>query len=185
MMRVLVLGTSGSGKTTLSRRIATALGLPHIELDALNWEPGWRGLNAENPELFRARVQSAAAAEQWVCDGNYSEVRPMLMARATDIVILDYDRRVVMRRVVQRSFIRALLRTELWPGTGNREYFRKWLEPGHPIRWAWSTHARRRATYRAMLAAPPQRDVRYHHLTRPSQAATLVPKLSQLQRKAI
>src|SRR6478736_348534 len=141
-MRVLILGTSGSGKTTLARRIAAALGLPHIELDAINWQPGWRGLNEDDPGLFAARVHDAAAAERWVCDGNYSGVRPILMARATDIVVLDYARAVVMRRVVQRSFIRAVLRRELWPGTGNREDFRRWVDPGHPIRWAWSTHAR-------------------------------------------
>ena len=41
-MRIVVVGTSGAGKTTLARRIAALLMLPHIELDAINWQPGWR-----------------------------------------------------------------------------------------------------------------------------------------------
>jgi adenylate kinase family enzyme len=180
-MRILVVGTSGSGKTTFARRLAAATGAPHIELDAINWQAGWRDLNTHDPALFAERVGEAAAGDAWVCDGNYSKVRPILIARATDMVVLDYARSVVMRRVVQRSFIRALLRKELWPGTGNREDFRKWLDPEHPIRWAWSTHARRRANYRAMLGDPAFAAIRFHHLTHPRAASALVEKLSHAQ----
>jgi len=183
-MRILVVGTSGSGKTTLARRLAAATGAPHIELDAINWQAGWRDLNAHDPALFAERVQAAAAGAAWVCDGNYGKVRPILVARATDMVVLDYARSVVMRRVIQRSFIRALLRKELWPGTGNREDFRKWLDPEHPIRWAWSTHARRRENYRAMLDDPAFAAIRFHHLTHPREASALVEKLSQAQQSA-
>ena len=38
-MRIVVIGTPGAGKTTLARRIAGQLELPHIELDAINWQP--------------------------------------------------------------------------------------------------------------------------------------------------
>ena len=39
MQRVMVVGTSCSGKTTLARGLSGALGVPHIELDALYWGP--------------------------------------------------------------------------------------------------------------------------------------------------
>jgi adenylate kinase family enzyme len=42
-VRVSILGTSGSGKTTLARRLAAALDLPHLELDAVFHQPGWTG----------------------------------------------------------------------------------------------------------------------------------------------
>jgi len=48
---------------------------------------------------------------------------------------------VVMRQVLWRSFSRALSKRELWPGTGNKELFRRWLDKEHPIRWAWDTWA--------------------------------------------
>jgi ABC-type branched-subunit amino acid transport system ATPase component len=48
-MRIVVVGTSGAGKTTLARRIAALLELPHIELDAINWQPGWRDLTRHPP----------------------------------------------------------------------------------------------------------------------------------------
>ena len=41
-MRFAVVGTSGSGKSTLAERIAKALDIPFIELDAINWQAGWQ-----------------------------------------------------------------------------------------------------------------------------------------------
>jgi adenylate kinase family enzyme len=177
-MRISVQGTSGAGKTTLARRLAARLGVPRIELDAINWQQSWRGLNDDDPAEFVRRVERALTAEAWVCDGNYGAVvRPIVLARATDVVLLDYDRAVVMRRVIWRSFSRWVLRSELWPGTGNREDIRMWIEPDHPIRWAWSTHARRRAQFAAMLADPALAHLRFHRLTRPREARALVRRL--------
>ena len=64
------------------------------------------------------------------------------MGRATHLVWLDYERAVIMARVISRSFGRAFLCTELW--AGNRERWHHMLHPSHPIRWAWSTWERRR-----------------------------------------
>ncbi len=53
MRRIVVIGTTGSGKTTLAQEVAARMGLPHVELDALHWGPGW----SEAPrETFRAGV---------------------------------------------------------------------------------------------------------------------------------
>jgi adenylate kinase family enzyme len=141
-MRIVVVGTSGAGKTTLARRIATLLDLPHIELDAINWQPGWRDLTRHDPEEFVRRVNEAIEAEAWVVDGNYGPVRDRIWQRATHLVWLDYERPVIMARVISRTLFRAVLRTELW--AGNRERWRQMLRPSHPIRWAWNTWKRRR-----------------------------------------
>jgi adenylate kinase family enzyme len=175
-MRIAVFGTSGSGKTTLARRIGQALGLPVIELDAINWQSGWRDLVTHEPEEFVRRVERAAAAKSWVSDGNYSLARPRLLARATDAVWLDYPRWLVMRRVIARSVVRAATGQELWPGTGNREDWRRWGDPGHPIRWAWDTYARRRREYPAMFAEPANAHLRVHRLRRSRDADALIDR---------
>jgi hypothetical protein len=57
-----------------------------------------------------------------------------------------------MARVIRRSFARAATRQRLWHG--NTERFRDWIDPEHPIRWAWSQHAPRRRAIAARFAAP-------------------------------
>jgi adenylate kinase family enzyme len=168
-MRIVVAGTSGSGKTTMARGLGVALGLPFVELDALNWQPGWRSLDSEDRAEFQRRVSEATAGDRWVSDGNYSAVRDDLWARATHLVWLDYERSVIMRRVIGRSIARAIDQRELW--AGNREQWTSWLDADHPIRWAWSTWKQRRERYAALIAEPRNAHLRVLRLRRPAQAA--------------
>ena len=180
-MRVAIIGSSGSGKSTLARRLGEALATPVLELDAVNWQAGWRDLNTHEPEEFRRRVSEAIAADHWVTDGNYSLVQPLILARATDLVWLDYERWLIMSRVLRRSVVRAWTGRELWPGTGNRENWRHWLDREHPIRWAWDTFAERRVRYAALFDDPRLARVTRYRLRRPGEADALV---DQLARKA-
>jgi len=177
-MRIVVVGSSGSGKTTLARDLGARLDLPFIELDAINWQAGWRDLNTHDPDEFVRRVDAAAAGDGWVTDGNYGLVRPLLWARGTHLIWLDYSRAVIMPRVIRRSFARALDGQELWPGTGNRERFADWLSPEHPIRWAWDTHRRRRAQFDGLLARPDYAHLDVRRLRHPREAKGLAADLS-------
>lgn len=177
-MRVLVVGCSGSGKSTMGKALARAIGAPHTELDALNWAPGWRDLQSHDPDEFRRRIAEAAAPEAWVMDGNYTRIGGAHWARATDIVWMDTPRWRVMRQVIWRSLNRAITKQELWPGTGNKELFSKWLDKEHPIRWAWDTHQRRRAQYETLLADPRLAAIEKHRLRRPREAEPLIARLA-------
>ena len=174
-MRIVVVGTSGSGKTTLAKALAAQLALPYIELDALNWQAGWRDLVRNDPDEFVRRVALAVAADAWVVDGNYGLVREFVWRRATHLVWLDYDRAVVMYRVIRRSLVRAMLRTELW--AGNRERWLHMLRPSHPIRWAWSTWRRRRREYEERIERSDYAHVVVLRLRRPHEAEKLLRQL--------
>ena len=121
MRRVVVYGQSGSGKTTVGRAIADALGVAHIELDALYHRPNWQPTPDDE---FRAKVTAALDAhpEGWVVDGNYRVIREITLPRADAIVRLRLPFRVVYPRLVWRTVSRAWRRQELW--NGNRESFR-------------------------------------------------------------
>ena len=83
-----MVGNSGSGKTTLARDLAGALGVAHVELDALYHGPGW---TEPTREEFQARVAVAldGADDGWVACGNYSAVRTdVVWPRADTVVFL-------------------------------------------------------------------------------------------------
>lgn len=178
-MRVSVIGTSGSGKTTFAHALAQRLGVAHIQLDAINWQADWIDLSTHDVAEFRRRVAVAAAGEAWVCCGNYGTVRPLVQARMTHLVWLDYPRALVMARVLKRSFHRAWTGDELWPGTGNRETFARWLSSEHPIRWAWDTYRRRKRDYTAMFANPALAHIEKHRVQRPWEAEALIEELAR------
>lgn len=178
-MRVAVVGTSGSGKSTFARALAERISAPHIELDAINWQAGWRDLNTHDVAEFRRRVAAAVASDRWVSDGNYSKVRDLVLARATHLVWLDYPKPLTTWRVLRRSLSRALSKKELWPGTGNREEFRRWLDREHPIRWAWDTYHERRATYSALFEAAETAHLMKHRPRHPREAQPLLERLAR------
>ncbi len=117
--RAAVVGVTGSGKTTLAEALAARLGVPHVEMDALNWQRGWQPI--ERAE-FRRRVDAATAAPGWVTDGNYREVRDLVWGRAQALIWLDFPLWVNLWRLLQRSLHRIITREELW--NGNRESVR-------------------------------------------------------------
>ena len=145
--RINVVGTSGAGKTTFARALAARLGLPCVELDALNWEAGW--VEADHA-VFRERVAAATAPDAWVLDGNYSRVRDLVWAGADTLVWLDFPRSVITWRIVTRSLARIVRRTELW--AGNRERLRQLFGRDSIIWWSISTYARRRREYPQLIA---------------------------------
>jgi adenylate kinase family enzyme len=145
--RVVVAGISGVGKTTLAVRLAAGLGLRHVEVDALFHGPDW-----QRRPTFEADVDAATRGEDWVADSfGYRDVRDLLWDRCDTFVWMDYGRATVMSRVLRRSFARATYDRELW--NGNREGFRDWVDPEHPVRWAWAQHGPRRVQVEARLAA--------------------------------
>jgi adenylate kinase family enzyme len=165
--RVWVVGNSGSGKSTLASRLAARLGVPHVELDAMFHQPGWTPLPEEE---FRRRVALVAEGDGWVVDGNYSAVQDVVRRRADTVVWLDLPRSVVMRRVVRRTLVRALLRRELW--NGNREPFRNlttWDPQRSVIAWAWTRHAVYRQRYAAAMEDPAWGHCRFIRLRSPRE----------------
>jgi adenylate kinase family enzyme len=166
MQRISVVGTSGSGKTTFARRLATRLDVPRIELDALNWGPNWTPAEVET---FRDRVRLATAADAWVCDGNYSAVRPIVLERADTVVWLDLPLRTCLWRVIGRTARRSRSRENLW-GSGNRESLWKQFGRESLLWWVVTTHRRRRREYEERFADPAMAHLRVHRFRSPAEA---------------
>jgi adenylate kinase family enzyme len=148
--RIVVIGTSGSGKTTVARAIADVRQIPHIELDALHWEPNW--VEADDAD-FRARLRAELSADAWVVDGNYLEkVGNVVWSAADTIVWLDLPLPVVLWRITGRTARRIVRREELW--NGNRERLRALATRDSMLLWVLRTHLPNRLRFRARIDEP-------------------------------
>ncbi len=154
---MVVVGTSAAGKTTFARRLAALLDVPHVELDALHWEAGWK---EADPEVLRDRVAAALhASDSWVVDGGYSQLRPLVWGAADTVIWLDFPLPAILLRLTRRTVVRVIGRQELW--NGNRERWRMAFFSRESLYW-WvlTTHRGRRRRTEAALASPEYRHIR-------------------------
>lgn len=171
--RIAIVGSSGSGKSTMAKALAKRLDLPHIELDALHWEPNW---TEAKPEVLRERVTQALSASGWVVDGNYSKLRDLIWGQAELVVWLDFSLPVVMGRLLRRTVVRAAKRQELW--SGNRESFRlSFFSKDSVLLWMLRTHKLRRKENHTSLAQPEYHHIKLVHLTSPKMADEWMAKI--------
>jgi len=166
-LRIAVAGDTGSGKSTLASALARRLGVPHVELDALHWEPGW---TAAPREVFRQRADATLPPDgRWVVDGNYRAVRDISWGRATTLVWLDYPLPLVFWRLTRRILWRGIARMELY--NGNRESLWTHLFTRDSLfLWLLQTHWRHRREYPGLLAQQEYRHLTVQRFRRPSQA---------------
>lgn len=170
MQRVSVVGNSGSGKTSLAERIASALAVPIVELDAIHHLPGWEPIE---PDEFLRQVTAVTVTDGWVIDGNYRivVVDGPVWQRADTVVWLDLPRRTVMRQLVARTLRRMVRREELW--NGNREPLRNlWAWDPHTsiLRWAWTQHTKYQDRYRSAMTSPALAHVTFVRLASHDEA---------------
>jgi adenylate kinase family enzyme len=168
--RCVVLGISGAGKSTFASALAGTLHVPHIELDALFWGPGW----APKPTaVFRELTAAAVEPRTWVVDGNYSAVRDIVWPRATTLVWLNYPLWLVLWRVLRRTLRRVATREPLWHG--NRESFvRTFFSRESILWWVLTAYHRRQREFRHLKDSLAHPDLDWIELRRPSQANALL-----------
>ncbi len=175
--RVVVVGPSGSGKSTLGLRLAETLGSPHVEMDALHWEPGW----VEAPDaVVLERLLRATAGPRWVVSGNYLNLtQEHLWPRAQTILWLDLPLGVVLYRVIARTLRRAWTRELLW-GTNRERFlpmFALWDPEKSMIAWTLSSHARRRRQLEAASQDPRWAAQRFVRLRTAAEVAAWEERL--------
>ena len=167
MRRVSVVGGSCSGKTTFARDLAGILGVPFVELDALNWRPNW---TMADVETFQADVREATSGDGWVVDGNYGGrgARDIVWAAADTVVWLDLPLPLALVRMWRRTTRRIERREKLWGG--NQETIRNtFLSRESLFVWAVKTHWRRRRILSAAIARPDLAPLTFHRLRTPAE----------------
>ena len=146
-----MVGCTGAGKTTVATKLAQALGVPHIELDALHWGPDWRPATTE--EMID-RVERSISGDHWVVDGNYeSKIGTLVRERADTIIWVDPPRWRAISQVLSRTVIRAVTGRELWNGNGESlSGLMFWRGEDSILSYAWTSYPRTRVRYLAAMS---------------------------------
>jgi adenylate kinase family enzyme len=88
-MKVLVFGNSGSGKSTYAQALVAREGIPHLDLDAIVWEPGQIAVQ-RSPESVEGSLRSFIDLHPaWIIEGCYGELVRAASAHCTQLVFLN------------------------------------------------------------------------------------------------
>ncbi len=150
--RIHIVGNSCAGKSTLGAQLSAALGVPLVELDALNWQPGWVALSDTNPEELERRIGEATRGDGWVVAGSYMQFSQRIFwPRLETIVWLDLPMVPLIWRMLIRSWRRWRSQEPLW-GTNYERFWPQlmvWRKEDSLLWWIVTQHRRKR---RSMLA---------------------------------
>lgn len=180
LQRIHVFGISASGKSTLAARLANLLNLELVEIDALNWEPGWVGLNATDPAALEQRLQQATAGDHWVVAGSYTRFsQRVFWPKVQTVIWLDLPRTTLLPRVIRRSWRRWRTRELLW-GTNYEQFwpqFFLWRKSESLIWWIMTQHDRKRREMLDAMADPQWRHIRFVRLVTAAEVDAFVEGL--------
>lgn len=111
-MKIHIIGGPGSGKTFLADKLSEQYGIPHYDLDDLQWD------NAANDYGTKREAQERAALldqilqrEDWIIEGVYYAWCGQCFADADRIYVLEVPRYQYRTRIIRR-FIRRKLGLE-------------------------------------------------------------------------
>lgn len=149
MKKINVIGTSGSGKSHFSKRLAEALNVTYIEMDAILWQQDWKQLDASE---FILTIEDVVNQPSFVLDGNHSKTNGVKWAAVDTIIWLDLGFWRTFTQIVQRSILRSYSHAEIWEGTGNKESFhRNFFSSKSVIWWMLKNYWKTKSKYRILF----------------------------------
>ncbi|MBD5781718.1 adenylate kinase [Pelagicoccus sp. NFK12] len=160
--RINVIGCSGSGKSTFARKLARRIEARYVELDSVYWGPNWTEPSDE--ELFQ-NLNTELLGESWVLDGNYSRTVPVKWKRVQSVIWLDTPFLTTLAQAFRRAIERAWTKEEIWPGTGNRESFRKsFFSRDSVLLWTLTSYRPLRKRYLGIMKDPSYAHIEFVQL---------------------
>lgn len=127
-MKVHIIGGSGSGKSFLAERLSKEYGIPHYDLDDIQWDDTSSYGVKRNPEERRILLEKILENEDWIIEGVYYAWCQQCFEEADKIYLLNVPRYKYRFRIIRR-FIRRKLGIE----KGKKETFKSVLAL---LKWA-------------------------------------------------
>ena len=143
-MKIHIIGGPGSGKSTLAEELSQRYGIPHHDLDELQWDAAAENYGKKRDAAERdALLRGILEQDEWIIEGVYFAWCAQCFADADRIFLLTVPRAVYRRRIIAR-FIKRKLGLE----KGKRE---KLKDLRALLRWADKYQRENLAQIREML----------------------------------
>lgn len=119
-MKIHIIGGPGSGKSFLAEKLSQQYGVPHYDLDELQWDPAAGGYGTKRNEQERdALLRRILQKEDWIIEGVYYAWCGQCFADADQIYLLHVPLSTCRARILRR-----FLRRKLGLEKGKRESLR-------------------------------------------------------------
>ena len=110
-------------------------------------------------------------------DGNYSRTLVIKWKEVEIVIWLDYSFIRTVFQAIQRAIGRIISQEELWPGTGNRETFRKLFSRDSIVLWTISTYAKKRKNISEYMTSDEFSHIVFIQLKSPSESDHFLNKI--------
>jgi len=99
MKRIIVIGCPGSGKSRFARALHSQTGIPLYHLDMMYWNAD---KTTVEKSVFRERLSTVLAQDEWIIDGNYGSTMELRMAACDTVIFLDLPTEVCLEGIRAR-----------------------------------------------------------------------------------
>ena len=105
-MKIHIIGGPGSGKTYLANELSGNLGIPHFDLDELQWDnqSGDHGTKRD-PNERDVLLDKILQQDDWIIEGVYYSWCKKCFEQADRIYLLSVPRHIYRYRIIRR-FVR-------------------------------------------------------------------------------
>ena len=149
-MKIHIIGGPGSGKSFLAEKLSERYGIPHSDLDDLQWDNGPDGYGKKrDPQERDALLEQLLRRDDWIIEGVYYAWCGRCFADADRIILLEVPRRVYRYRILRR-----FLRRKLGLERGKRETLRSLAAL---LDWADRFQEKNMPAIRTLLSADPDK----------------------------